>query len=122
MEIKEEEEEGREVDELSDSRTVIGAPIETSDSANVAEFGSSLDNDSGSVVVDESSEVGNSILEVQAETSLAFAMAKSSFKLEHPLERRQAEAARIREKYPDRIPVIVERAEKSDVPDIDKKK
>nr|POE96854.1 autophagy-related protein 8c [Quercus suber] len=50
------------------------------------------------------------------------AMAKSSFKMEHPLERRQAEALRIREKYPDRIPVIVERAEKSDVPDIDKKK
>ncbi|KAK8493530.1 hypothetical protein V6N13_029571 [Hibiscus sabdariffa] len=49
-------------------------------------------------------------------------MANSSFKLEHPLERRQAEAARIREKYPDRIPVIVERADKSDVPDIDKKK
>ncbi|KAJ4982012.1 hypothetical protein NE237_032849 [Protea cynaroides] len=49
-------------------------------------------------------------------------MAKSSFKLEHPLERRQAEAARIREKYPDRIPVIVEKAEKSDIPDIDKKK
>ncbi|KAK9285512.1 hypothetical protein L1049_024706 [Liquidambar formosana] len=48
--------------------------------------------------------------------------AKSSFKLEHPLERRQAEAARIREKYPDRIPVIVERAERSDIPDIDKKK
>ncbi|KAJ8427861.1 hypothetical protein Cgig2_015603 [Carnegiea gigantea] len=37
-------------------------------------------------------------------------------------ERRQAEAARIREKYPDRIPVIVEKAEKSDIPDIDKKK
>ncbi|KAG9443529.1 hypothetical protein H6P81_014869 [Aristolochia fimbriata] len=50
------------------------------------------------------------------------AMAKSSFKLEHPLERRQAEASRIREKYPDRIPVIVEKAEKSDIPDIDKKK
>ncbi|KAL3604856.1 hypothetical protein D5086_005715 [Populus alba] len=74
------------------------------------------------------------------------AMAKSSFKMEHPLgyfskklfnfyydiclnsdqlvnlERRQAEAGRIRDKYPDRIPVIVERAEKSDVPDIDKKK
>ncbi|TYI77614.1 hypothetical protein E1A91_D06G153700v1 [Gossypium mustelinum] len=49
-------------------------------------------------------------------------MAKSSFKLEHPLERRQAEATRIREKYPDIIPVIVERADKSDVPDIDKKK
>ncbi|CAO2200790.1 unnamed protein product, partial [Urochloa humidicola] len=50
------------------------------------------------------------------------AMARSSFKLEHPLERRQAEANRIREKYPDRIPVIVEKAEKSDIPDIDKKK
>ena len=37
-------------------------------------------------------------------------------------EKRQAEAARIREKYHDRIPVIVEKAEKSDIPDIDKKK
>uniref|UniRef100_A0A0E0QFB7 Autophagy-related protein n=1 Tax=Oryza rufipogon TaxID=4529 RepID=A0A0E0QFB7_ORYRU len=37
-------------------------------------------------------------------------------------ERRQAEANRIREKYPDRIPVIVEKAERSDIPDIDKKK
>ncbi|THG00326.1 hypothetical protein TEA_030050 [Camellia sinensis var. sinensis] len=36
--------------------------------------------------------------------------------------RRQAEASRIREKYPDRIPVIVEKAERSDIPDIDKKK
>ncbi|KVH97104.1 Autophagy protein Atg8 ubiquitin-like protein [Cynara cardunculus var. scolymus] len=35
---------------------------------------------------------------------------------------RHAEASRIREKYPDRIPVIVERAEKSDIPNIDKKK
>ncbi|KAB1221803.1 Autophagy-related protein 8C [Morella rubra] len=62
-------------------------------------------------------------------------MAKTSFKLEHPLglfvlkfsvfpisERRLAEAARIREKYPDRVPVIVEKAERSDIPDIDKKK
>ncbi|KAL2628278.1 hypothetical protein AAZX31_07G242400 [Glycine max] len=49
-------------------------------------------------------------------------MAKSPFKLEHPLERRQAESARIRDKYPDRIPVIVEKAERSDIPDIDKKK
>ncbi|GMH07178.1 hypothetical protein Nepgr_009018 [Nepenthes gracilis] len=60
---------------------------------------------------------------IDFETSRSLtAMAKSSFKLEHPLERRQAEAARIREKYPDRIPVIVERAEKTDIPDIDKKK
>lgn len=29
----------------------------------------------------------------------------SRFKDEHPLEKRQAEAARIRDKYPDRIPV-----------------
>ncbi|CAK9158008.1 unnamed protein product [Ilex paraguariensis] len=49
-------------------------------------------------------------------------MAKSFFKLEHPLDRRQAEAARIMEKCPDRIPVIVERAERSDLPDIEKKK
>ncbi|KAK3039692.1 hypothetical protein RJ639_027033 [Escallonia herrerae] len=77
-------------------------------------------------------------------------MAKTSFKLEHPLEnflsygdrytfsfhfhclllfsilcmseRRQAESSRIREKYPERVPVIVEKAERSDIPDIDKKK
>uniref|UniRef100_A0A0A9B1N1 Autophagy-related protein n=1 Tax=Arundo donax TaxID=35708 RepID=A0A0A9B1N1_ARUDO len=49
-------------------------------------------------------------------------MAKISFKQEHELERRQNESARIREKYPDRIPVIVEKAGKSDVPEIDKKK
>ena len=42
--------------------------------------------------------------------------------LSTPAEKRQAEAARIREKYHDRIPVIVEKAEKSDIPDIDKKK
>ena len=49
-------------------------------------------------------------------------MAKNNFKKEHPLERRQAEAGRIRDKYPDRIPAIVEKSEKSDIPDIDKKK
>ncbi|KAF6989923.1 hypothetical protein CFC21_007196, partial [Triticum aestivum] len=49
-------------------------------------------------------------------------MAKTCFKTEHPLERRQAESARIREKYADRILVIVEKADKSDVPEIDKKK
>ena len=45
-----------------------------------------------------------------------------SFKDEHPLEKRHAESSRIRDKYPDRIPVIVEKADKSDIPDIDKKK
>ncbi|GMH00608.1 hypothetical protein Nepgr_002447 [Nepenthes gracilis] len=49
-------------------------------------------------------------------------MARSSFKQEHEFEKRRAESARIREKYPDRIPVIVEKAEKSDIPNIDKKK
>ncbi|PRQ28423.1 autophagy-related protein 8C-like [Rosa rugosa] len=47
---------------------------------------------------------------------------KSLFKKELALERRQAEACRIREKYPERVPVIVEKAVKSDIPDIDKKK
>jgi GABA(A) receptor-associated protein len=46
----------------------------------------------------------------------------SSFKIEHSLEKRKSEASRIRDKYPDRIPVIVEKANKSDMPDIDKKK
>eukprot|EP00475_Leptophrys_vorax_P031229 TRINITY_DN4725_c0_g1_i4.p2 TRINITY_DN4725_c0_g1~~TRINITY_DN4725_c0_g1_i4.p2 ORF type:complete len:126 (-),score=28.64 TRINITY_DN4725_c0_g1_i4:352-729(-) len=47
---------------------------------------------------------------------------KSAFKKEHSLEKRKAEAERIREKYPDRIPVIVEKAPRSDISDIDKKK
>ena len=45
-----------------------------------------------------------------------------SFKEEHPLEKRKAEAERIRAKYPDRVPVICEKADRSDIPDIDKKK
>eukprot|EP00164_Ancoracysta_twista_P000010 GFYU01000013.1.p1 GENE.GFYU01000013.1~~GFYU01000013.1.p1 ORF type:complete len:119 (-),score=47.64 GFYU01000013.1:228-584(-) len=45
-----------------------------------------------------------------------------SFKQEHTFEKRKQEAARIRAKYPDRIPVICEKAENSDIPDIDKKK
>merc|ERR1719235_838375 len=47
---------------------------------------------------------------------------KKTFKDEHTLEKRKAEAARIRDKYPDRIPVICEKAKGSDIPDIDKKK
>ncbi|KAL6130686.1 hypothetical protein ACLB2K_069065 [Fragaria x ananassa] len=49
-------------------------------------------------------------------------MTKSTFKQAHEFEKRRAEASRIREKYPDRIPVIVEKAERSDIPNIDKKK
>jgi len=44
------------------------------------------------------------------------------FKDEHPLPKRKEVADRIIKKYPDRIPVIVEKAPKSDAPDIDKKK
>jgi GABA(A) receptor-associated protein len=49
-------------------------------------------------------------------------MVRSKFKDEHPFDKRQLEASRIREKYPDRIPCIVEKAEKSDIAAIDKKK
>eukprot|EP00999_Lentomonas_sp_LEN2_P003136 NODE_986_length_1074_cov_72.398099_g942_i0.p1 GENE.NODE_986_length_1074_cov_72.398099_g942_i0~~NODE_986_length_1074_cov_72.398099_g942_i0.p1 ORF type:complete len:123 (-),score=27.29 NODE_986_length_1074_cov_72.398099_g942_i0:604-972(-) len=44
------------------------------------------------------------------------------FKEENTLEKRKAEAARIRQKYPDRIPVVCEKAEGSSIPDIDKNK
>ena len=37
-------------------------------------------------------------------------------------DKRAGESARIRGKYGDRVPVIVERAEKSDIPTLDKKK
>merc|ERR1712151_546650 len=47
---------------------------------------------------------------------------KSQFKEENAFEKRCQEATRIRKKYPDRIPVICEKAEGSDIPDIDKKK
>ena len=40
----------------------------------------------------------------------------------NPLEKRKSEAERIRAKYPDRVPVICEKADRSDIPDIDKKK
>lgn len=44
------------------------------------------------------------------------------FKKQFSLKRRSEEANRIKEKYPDRIPVIVERADSSTIQDIDKKK
>uniref|UniRef100_I2CPX1 Autophagy-related protein n=1 Tax=Nannochloropsis gaditana (strain CCMP526) TaxID=1093141 RepID=I2CPX1_NANGC len=46
----------------------------------------------------------------------------SSFKAEHPLDKRKGEAEKILSKYPDRIPVICEKADRSEIPDIDKKK
>mmetsp|Transcript_16685 Transcript_16685/g.15047 ORF Transcript_16685/g.15047 Transcript_16685/m.15047 type:complete len:120 (+) Transcript_16685:116-475(+) len=49
-------------------------------------------------------------------------MSDTKFKSQHTFEARQAEAGRIRGKYPDRIPVICEKIAKSKVQDIDKKK
>ena len=47
-----------------------------------------------------------------------------TYKSEHTKEAREAEASKIRKKYPDRIPIIVERAANASksIPDIDKKK
>ncbi|KAG8933656.1 ubiquitin-like protein atg8 [Tulasnella sp. 417] len=47
---------------------------------------------------------------------------RSKFKDTHPFEKRKAEAERIRQKYPDRIPVICEKADRSDIAVIDKQK
>lgn len=44
------------------------------------------------------------------------------YKEEHPFEKRRAEGEKIRKKYPDRVPVIVEKAPKARVGDLDKKK
>jgi len=44
------------------------------------------------------------------------------YKEENPFEKRRAEGEKIRKKYPDRIPVIVEKAPKSRLRDLDKKK
>ncbi|KAI7888950.1 microtubial binding protein [Mucor mucedo] len=44
------------------------------------------------------------------------------FKTEHTFAKRKAESDRIRQKYPDRIPVICEKIDKSDIATLDKKK
>lgn len=44
------------------------------------------------------------------------------YKQDHPFEKRSSEAARIRDKYPDRIPVICEKDARSDIPRVDKRK
>uniref|UniRef100_A0A8C9AGB9 GABA type A receptor-associated protein n=1 Tax=Prolemur simus TaxID=1328070 RepID=A0A8C9AGB9_PROSS len=42
--------------------------------------------------------------------------------IEHPFEKRRSEGEKIRKKYPDRVPVIVEKAPKARIGDLDKKK
>ena len=49
-------------------------------------------------------------------------MSISEFKKEIGFEERKAEAQRIKDKYPEKIPIIVEKSIKSDIPDVDKKK
>ncbi|OQR66778.1 gamma-aminobutyric acid receptor associated protein [Tropilaelaps mercedesae] len=47
---------------------------------------------------------------------------KFKYKEEHTFEKRRAEGEKIRKKYPDRVPVIVEKAPKSRISNLDKKK
>ncbi|KAH8367734.1 hypothetical protein KR084_002164 [Drosophila pseudotakahashii] len=47
---------------------------------------------------------------------------KFQYKEEHAFEKRRAEGDKIRRKYPDRVPVIVEKAPKARIGDLDKKK
>lgn len=46
----------------------------------------------------------------------------NSFKKKHSLENRKIESSKIKSKYPERIPVIVEKKENSSIFDIDKNK
>ena len=46
----------------------------------------------------------------------------SQFKKQHTFDKRVAESKRIIEKYPSKIPIIVEKQKNSDVSDIDKQK
>ena len=45
-----------------------------------------------------------------------------TYKKEHDIETRKAESQKIRTKYPDRVPIIVEKEGNSDIAEIDKKK
>jgi len=55
-------------------------------------------------------------------SSLFTADMKWQYKEEHPFEKRRAEGEKIRKKYPDRVPVIVEKAPRARIGDLDKKK
>lgn len=46
----------------------------------------------------------------------------TSFKEKYDFDKRKAEVDRIRDKYPTKIPIIVEKNKKSSVPDLDKGK
>ena len=44
------------------------------------------------------------------------------FKKQHSFDKRKEESSRIMEKYPDKLPIIVEKAKNTDIPNIDKNK
>lgn len=46
----------------------------------------------------------------------------TSFKTKYSVEQRKAEALKIQGKFPDRIPIVIEKAGNCDLPEIDKKK
>ncbi|KAF8286571.1 autophagy-related protein 8 [Trypanosoma cruzi] len=47
---------------------------------------------------------------------------ESKYKKTHTLEHRIAEAAKVRERHPDRLPIICEKVDDSDIGDLDKGK
>lgn len=47
---------------------------------------------------------------------------EGSFKNDYPFEKRKSESQRIRDKYPDRVPIIVQISKKADLPPLDKHK
>ena len=44
------------------------------------------------------------------------------FKMQHSFDKRQVESDRIRQKYSDKIPVVIEKSDSADVPELDKTK
>ncbi|KAF4663383.1 Gamma-aminobutyric acid receptor-associated protein-like 2 [Perkinsus chesapeaki] len=46
----------------------------------------------------------------------------SSYRNKHSLEKRRSESKKILQKYPERIPVIAEKHERTELPDIEKQK
>ena len=61
-------------------------------------------------------------LSVNTEQNHTSDIMKWQYKEEHPFEKRRAEGEKIRRKYPDRVPVIVEKSPKARIGDLDKKK
>lgn len=44
------------------------------------------------------------------------------FKMQHSFEKRKEESTRIMEKYTDKVPIIIEKSDMSDLPNLDKQK